>query len=275
MAGDSEYSCLVGAAGEGEQDSPRQPYAEDLYRLLLGSRRGPYDIQVLYNTHFSGDMLWWLELTYRRSLAIGRKADWDDPHWLMLDMGGYGSGAHFVLSRAMRKNDLVLAEWALTHGASPNSDVASNPKFKLTHTLLDMAVMLGLTEFADLVRRYGGKAGTTPLSPDESFLAACMRLDRAAAERIAGEHPELLRSHKAMFEAAKRDRPDVMALLLDLGVRWRSKMATRHARCTTPPRRTRSARRASSSSAARTPNPGKPRTAPRRSAGRRMATGSR
>ena len=27
MAGDSQYSALVGAAGEGEQDSPRQPYA--------------------------------------------------------------------------------------------------------------------------------------------------------------------------------------------------------------------------------------------------------
>ena len=39
MAGDSEYSCLVGAAGEGEQDSPRQPYAEQLYELLLA--RGP------------------------------------------------------------------------------------------------------------------------------------------------------------------------------------------------------------------------------------------
>jgi ankyrin repeat protein len=218
MAGDSEYSCLVGAAGEGEQDSPRQPYAESLYGLLLDRGAGPYDIQVLYNTHFSGDMLWWLELTYRRSLAIGRKADWDDPHWLMLDMGGYGSGAHFVLNTALRKNDLVLAEWALAHGASPNSDVASNPKFKLEHTVYDMAVMRGLTGFADLLRRYGGKAGTAPLSPDESFLAACMRLDRPAAERIVAEHPELLRSHQAMFEAAKRDRPDVMALLLDLGV---------------------------------------------------------
>ena len=218
MAGDSEYSCLVGAAGEGEQDSPRQPYAEKLYSLLLERGAGPYDIQVLYNTHFSGDMLWWLELTYQRSLAIGRKADWDDPHWLMLDMGGYGSGAHFVLSTAMRKNDLVLAEWALTHGASPNSDVASNPKFKLEHTLLDVATMLGQTDFADLLRRHGGRAGTNPLSPDQEFLAACMRLDREAAQRIAAEHPELLRSHKAMFEAAKRDRPDVIALLLDLGV---------------------------------------------------------
>ena len=53
MAGDSQYSALVGAAGEGEQDSPRQPYAEALYRLLLERGAEPFDIQVLYNTHFA------------------------------------------------------------------------------------------------------------------------------------------------------------------------------------------------------------------------------
>jgi ankyrin repeat protein len=78
--------------------------------------------------------------------------------------------------------------------------------------------MLGLADFADLLRRHGGRTGANPLAPDQEFLAACMRLDREAAQRLAAAHPELLRSHKAMFEAAKLDRPDVMALLLDLGV---------------------------------------------------------
>src|SRR4029078_8879921 len=45
MAGDSEYSCLVGAAGEGEQDSPRQPYAEALYGLLPERGAGPHASQ--------------------------------------------------------------------------------------------------------------------------------------------------------------------------------------------------------------------------------------
>jgi ankyrin repeat protein len=45
-----------------------------------------------------------------------------------------------------------------------------------------------------------------------------MRLDRPAAEAMIREHPEYLRSHRVMFEAATRDRPDVIALLLDLGV---------------------------------------------------------
>ena len=35
MAGDARYSVLTGVAGEGEQDSPRQPYAPQLFDLLL------------------------------------------------------------------------------------------------------------------------------------------------------------------------------------------------------------------------------------------------
>jgi uncharacterized protein len=218
MAGDSEYSCLVGAAGEGEQDSPRQPYAEALYERLLERGAGPYDIQVLYDTHFSGDMLWWLKLTYERSLALGRKRDWDDPQWAMLDMGGYGSGAYFVLKVAVQKNDLVLAEWALTHGANPNRETSGHPKFRMTHTLHQTAVMMGHAEMAALLAKHGANTAARALDPDEAFIAACMRLDRAAAAAILADHPEYLRSHRAMFTAAGRDRPDVIALLLDLGV---------------------------------------------------------
>ncbi|MEO5698605.1 MAG: ankyrin repeat domain-containing protein, partial [Burkholderiaceae bacterium] len=218
MAGDSEYSNLVGAAGEGEQDSPRQPYAPELYRLLLERGAGPYDIQVLYNTHFSGDMIWWLELTYQRSLATGRKADWDDPHWLMFDMGGYGSGAHFVLNTAVQRNLLPLAEWALSHGADPNSDVSAHPPFKLNQSLYDQAMLLGFTEMAQRLRAHGAKSAGRPLEPEEDFIAACMGLDAGAARAILNHHPEYLRSHRAIFEAARRDRPDVIAFLLELGV---------------------------------------------------------
>src|SRR5678815_1622255 len=49
MAYDSSYSALVGVAGEGEQDSPRQPQAEALFELLLERGAEPFDIQVLYN----------------------------------------------------------------------------------------------------------------------------------------------------------------------------------------------------------------------------------
>jgi ankyrin repeat protein len=218
MAGDSEYSCLVGAAGEGEQNSPRQPYAEKLYELLLERGAGPYDIQVLYDTHFSGGMLWWLELTYRRSLALGLKADWDDPDWSMLDMGGYGPGAAFVLGVAVRKNDLDLAAWALSHGASPNPSTYAHPKYKPDRSLYETAVVHQQTEMAALLLRHGARAVTPALRPEEAFIDACMRLDRVTAAAVLDRHPEYRRSHLAIFEAAKRDRADVIALLLDLGV---------------------------------------------------------
>jgi len=218
MAGDSEYTCLVGAAGEGEQDSPRQPYAAALYRLLLERGARPYDIQVLYNTHFSGDMLWWLELTYEHAVAIGQKAEWDDPDWAMLDMGGYGSGAYFVLKVALDHDNVTLAEWALTHGASPNSETSANPRFKPPRTLYDEARLRGLDAFADLLQRHGARSAGAPLGDDQAFLAACLRLDRGAARALVEKHPEYLRSHHAMFRAAQQDRPDVIELLLDLGV---------------------------------------------------------
>src|SRR5258705_854630 len=71
---------------------------------------------------------------------------------------------------------------------------------------------------ARLLLKYGATAVAPVLTPDEAFIATCLRLDRAAAAAMVQDHPEYLRSHRAMFEAARRDRPDVIALLLDLGV---------------------------------------------------------
>lgn len=219
-AGDSQYSCLVGAAGEGEQNSPRQPYALELYRLLLDRGAGPYDIQVLYNTHFSGDMIWWLDPTYEHTVKLGRKADWDDPDWRMLNMGGYGPGAFFIINTAIRRNKPELAAWALARGANPNlpAGPSTHPKFHPRQSLYQTATLLESHEIAGLLVRHGATVTPPVLRPEEEFIAACMRLDRPAVASMLAAHPEYLRSHLALFEAARRDRADVVALLLDLGV---------------------------------------------------------
>ena len=121
MAGDALYTVLAGAAGEGEQDAPRQPYAARLFELLLERGAEPFAIQVLYNTHFSGDVLWWLTLVYEHTIRTPRAAAWNDPDWPMFDMGNYGSGARFLLETAVKKRDLGLAEWLLARGANPNA----------------------------------------------------------------------------------------------------------------------------------------------------------
>lgn len=217
MAGDARYSVLVGVAGEGEQDSPRQPYAPALFELLLERGAEPFDIQVLYNTHFSGDVLWWLELVYARTMKIRRMAEWADPDWKMLDMGAYGSGARFLLEIALKNRDLRLAEWLLAHGVNPNAAPARDHRFS-KKSLYEDALRAGFPEMAGLLVRYGAARTMSALSDQERFLDACFRLDRNGARTLLTGHPEYLQSPEAIFAAARKDRPDVVALLLDLGV---------------------------------------------------------
>jgi uncharacterized protein len=217
MAGDAVYSVLTGIAGEGEQDSPRQPYAAAMFQSMLERGAEPFDIQVLYDTHFSGDMLWWLQLVHAYTMTTDRRAAWDDPDWPMLDMGGYGSGARFLLWTAIAKRDPELAEWALARGANPNAAPARDPRLP-KRSLYEEAVLQGLGEMAELLARYGAIRHAPVLDEEEQFLDACFRLDRDAARSLLQTHPEYLQSPRAMFAAAKRDRPDVIALLLDLGV---------------------------------------------------------
>lgn len=216
MAGGSRYTPLVGVIGEGEEDRPPHPQRDALVRLLLDRGAEPYDIQVLYNTHFRGDVLWLLKLIHEYSLKAGREADWADPEWSMLDMGGYGSGARWFLNIALKNNDRELAEWILSHGASPNAAPARDRRMS-KRSLHDEAVRNGFTEMADLFVRYGAKPSTVTLQGVEAFTAASFRLDRAAAQSMIMRHPEYLRSAAAIFAAAKRDRVDVVELLLDLG----------------------------------------------------------
>jgi uncharacterized protein len=216
MAGHAVYGTLVGVTGEGEQEARPHPHREALYRLMLESGAELYDIQVLYNTHFSGDMLWWLRLTYERAERTGRAADWQNPAWPMLDMGGYGTGARFVLDTAIDKNRIDVAEWALAHGADANAP-PPRARHLRTMSLYDRAVRENRLAIADLLLRHGADQTTAALEGEEAFVAACLRLDRATAERLVREHPEFIQSPAAMFAAASHDRADAIQLLLDLG----------------------------------------------------------
>jgi uncharacterized protein len=218
MAVNSRYSALVGIAGEGEQDSPRQPQAKALFQLLLERGAQPFDLQVLYNTHFRGDVLWWLELVYAHTVKTGQKALWDDPNWSMFDMRGHGTAAYLLFDVAVNKNDVQLAEWLLAHGASPNAAVDSVAKYRPKHTLYQQAVLEGLPEMTDVLGRHGAKQNELKFEGEDEFAAACFRLDRQLALRVLEQHPEYLESPEVMFSAARRDRADVVALLLDLGV---------------------------------------------------------
>jgi uncharacterized protein len=217
MAGDAAYTALVGAVGEGEQEAPRQPYGQELFELLLERGAEPFDIQVLYNTHFTGDMLWWLELVYTHTINTPRGAAWSDPDWTMFDMGGYGSGARFFLEFALRKRNLTLVEWALAHGANPNAAPARDKRFPKV-TLYQEALRQGFTEMADLLARYGASVSTANFTDRERLTPASLRLDRDEVQMLFDRHPDFRHLPDPMFAGAEHDRADVVAFLLDLGV---------------------------------------------------------
>jgi len=217
MAGDSRYTPLVGAIGEGEEDRPAHPHRDALVRLLLERGAEPYDMQVVYNIHFHGAVLWFLELIHERSVQLGRGADWDDPEWKMLDMGGYGNGARWHLWVAITHNDIRLAKWCLTHGASPDP---APPRAKTLpqRSMYEEAVRRGCPEIAELLVQHGAPRIPIALESIERFSGAVFRLDREAAQAELAGNPALLGDARPMLEAARRDRVDVIELLLDLGV---------------------------------------------------------
>jgi ankyrin repeat protein len=231
MAGNSRYSALVGVAGEGEQNSPRQPQAPELFQLLLEGGAKPFDLQVLYNTHFSGDVLWWLELVYEHTMKSELKQAWEDPNWEMFEMGVYGTAAQLLLHAAVFKNDLRLAEWLLSHGASPNPRPPSHQMYKPKYSPYDFAVFNGRSEMADLLVRYGAKReiynrersgdsaapNAVEFEGEDAFIASCLRLDLNGALFQLRKHPEYRASPEAMYAAATIDRADVVEFLLDLG----------------------------------------------------------
>jgi ankyrin repeat protein len=216
-AGGSRYTPMVGAVGEGEEDRPPHRERDALARLLLERGANLYDNQVLYNTGFHGQVLWFLELNYEFAVKRGREADWADPEWQMMGMGGYGTGAGWMLTVAVRNRDLQLAEWVLAHGATPNAGPARGERLS-RRSLYEDAIRAGLPEMAELFVRYGAVPSGEPLGAVEEYTAACLRLDTDKARAMVASNPDLLRAPQPMLAAANRDLADVVRFLLDLGV---------------------------------------------------------
>src|SRR5205085_3844897 len=128
-AGNSHYTPMTGVAGEGEEDRPPHPRRAEITKVLLDAGANPYDIQVVYDLGFKSDYLWWLPMIYESSVSRGRIADWQDPEWRMLDMGGYGCGARWMLHHAITHDKRELAKWCLEHGAGPNVPPRPNKHF--------------------------------------------------------------------------------------------------------------------------------------------------
>ena len=213
--GPHRYTALCGVAGEGEDDAPPHPQREALSHLLLDHGADPYDTQLFYNTHFHGNILWILEPLYERAAKIGRPFD-ADSEWSGINVGGYGRGARYFLTEAITNNNLELAEWLLKRGANPNAEPPPHPNLP-KHTLHEEALRRGHTEMAELLVRYGATPSQYVRVGVEAFTDVCLRLDENETRALMAEHPEYLQSTVPIFTAAKRDRADVVSMLLNLG----------------------------------------------------------
>jgi len=71
-------------------------------------------------------------------------------------------------------------------------------------------------EMAALLERFGADA--VSLEGDAAFQAACLQLDREAAEALVRRDPGCLSNAEPMRLAARRGHVDVVALLLELGM---------------------------------------------------------
>jgi len=216
-AGDSHYTPMTGVVGEGEEDRPPHPRRDELTQLFLDHGANPYDIQVVYDLGFKAEYLWWLSMIHAHTVKTGRAADWRDPAWPMLDMGGYGGGARWFLERAIRDGKAELARWCLEHGAGPDVPPARDQRLPQT-TLYEYAVRAGRHEIAELLVRHGARRVTIAPSPMQTLTDAALGLDRARVDAILRAHPELRSSSEAMFRAAAENRGDVVHLLVDAGV---------------------------------------------------------
>jgi ankyrin repeat protein len=206
------YTVLASVIGRGEEQAPLHPRARELATLLLDRGAEPYDVQVFYNG-FGGhashplladdDLVWLLELIYQASLRRGRASDWRDPDWPMIQMGGYGGGAWYLLHSALQGNYLAIARWALAHGANANAPRASDPRTP-QGTLYEQARSRGLDEFAELLAKHGAERR----EPSPDSLDDRRRLLRAAEHGLVETVKTLLdRGLSPDIEDDTRTRP--------------------------------------------------------------------
>ncbi|HEX6806651.1 MAG TPA: ankyrin repeat domain-containing protein [Gemmatimonadaceae bacterium] len=232
---DIHYTAFTCVLGRGEEQAATHPAAPQLTRLLLDHGADPYDGQVLYNVFadhgsrpkLGDDIVWLLELMHTYSLRRGHAADWADPTWPMFTMRGAPSlgdgghvyhGARLILDAAVDRHLLGLAEWALVHGAGPDTPWGTRPRKVPRTTVYEEAMARGQADTARLLLRYGATLPNGPVNGIDALVGAAMRLDRPAVSAMFAAHPEYVREPRPMYAAIEQDRADVVEMLLDLGM---------------------------------------------------------
>jgi ankyrin repeat protein len=200
------FTALTGVIGEGEAGQSPHPQAEDLARLLVSRGADPLDGQALYNTSLGGDDTFWLDFMWTETEKRGQTARWSEPNPNLI-----GRTLDYLLGNAANNLHAKRVAWLLAHGADAK---AVNAYTKVP--IIKHAAVAGRQDIVDLLMKHGAPA--PQLTDEEAFIAAAAQGDLGAVREGATAHPEHLRKPDAMIAAIHRERPEVVSLLLDLGM---------------------------------------------------------
>ncbi len=152
--------------------------------------------------------------------AVGAAVYHDDPGALSLLLGALETSGHGTagaateaLAEAAATASLPVVAALLDAGADPNAVGEEGM------AALRLAVRAGRTDAAAWLRAAGADDDSTDI---DHFIGACLRADRAAAERILAAHPGLPgrlsgRDRAVIVDAAGPRPAGTIALMLDLG----------------------------------------------------------
>lgn len=214
-------SALYGAAG--------QNHDPVLTQQLLGAGADPNDGESLYHSleqPACTRLLLQAGARVTGSNALYRELDFDDAATLRLLLA-HGGDANEpapgppssdwgtpLLWAIRRRRSPAHIEALLAAGADPAATLPDGTPARL------VALRFGLTEVARLLEAAVGDS--TPLPPDETFVAACARADEAAARQILAQHPCLIATLgdarlKLLPELAAQGCGDAVKTMVALG----------------------------------------------------------
>ncbi len=178
------FTALTGAFGEGEDGRNQPPHrdCEALARLLLEAGADPNDGQTLYNRHFNPDD-GHLRLLFEYGLGEDRGGPWFER--LGARMPDPGRMLVEELWSAAKRNRLARVELLIEHGVDVNGR-----GFRDGRTAYESAILGGNPEIAEVLVRHGARR--TELSPEETFVAACVAGDRVQALTLCAKDPGLV-----------------------------------------------------------------------------------
>ncbi|XVV00733.1 ankyrin repeat domain-containing protein [Actinosynnema sp. CA-248983] len=218
----SPFTVLTGVFGHGElgrERRPAHPHWSALGRLLLDAGADPHDAQTLYNRMFEPDDTH-LELLFDYGLGTGDGGPWrrriaelDPPARLLRTQ----------LRWAVEHHQPARVRLLVDHGVdfrSPFTDDGPAWSPGDGRTPVELAQLNGDAEIADYLAAQG--AVLPRPDPVRDLVAAALRGDRSALDRVRAEHPdaaaEARRSRPGLVVwAAARAGVEAVVLLVELG----------------------------------------------------------